>query len=83
VVGRAPYAGLVRSVLQRRWLLADYDSGAYSGAELVEISGLSPIRHVRLPHPRSRRADLARRLGWLAITPLSAESWYRCSPDPE
>jgi len=29
------------SVLRRRWLLVDYDSGAYSGAELVEISGLS------------------------------------------
>ena len=31
------------SVLQRRWLLVDYDydSGADSGAELVEISGLS------------------------------------------
>jgi len=29
------------SVLQRKRLLADYDSGAYSSAELMEISGLS------------------------------------------
>ncbi len=29
------------SVLQRKRLLADYDSGTYSIAELMEISGLS------------------------------------------
>jgi len=29
------------SVLQHKRLLADYDSGAYSSAELMEISGLS------------------------------------------
>ncbi len=29
------------SVLQRKRLLADYDSGAHSSAELMEISGLS------------------------------------------
>jgi len=29
------------SVLQRKRLLADYDSGTYSSAELMEISGLS------------------------------------------
>jgi DNA invertase Pin-like site-specific DNA recombinase len=29
------------SALQRKRLLADYDSGTYSSAELMEISGLS------------------------------------------
>ncbi len=29
------------SALQRKSLLADYDSGTYSSAELMEISGLS------------------------------------------
>ena len=33
--------GMRQSVLQRRRLLADYESGEYSAAQLMDISGLS------------------------------------------
>ena len=35
------------SVLQRKRLLADYESGEYSAAQLMDISGLSPLSDVR------------------------------------
>ncbi len=44
------------SVLQRKRLLADYDSGAYSSAELMEISGLSrSAMHAALARARTEQ----------------------------
>ncbi len=45
------------SALQRKRLLADYDSGAYSSAELMEISGLSrSAMYATLARARTERS---------------------------